>query len=202
MWMGASKAIASLALVVAASACADLDIVDHDALLLEPEGNIHTAMERCGPLPEDVELIRGLRTAWAVTAIPTKDNQTNFNVPTASMVLRLSDDEVSCDDELAAEPLTCPRAWATDIVLRGSDPVVGEFVLNDYGQGFNLSHVWREEGECVDEQLEGGFAKGDLEIISVTDECVIGRLIDTADTFAASGSAVQGGFVALRCGDD
>ena len=53
--------------------------------------------------------------------------------------------------------------------------------------------------ECIGEQHQGSFSSGRVEILSVDDECVVGRLIDTADALEESGASIEGGFVALRC---
>lgn len=198
--VGASRGAASIALALGLTACGELDIVDHDALVEVPEGNTLSALERCGPLPEGVRAIEGLRTAWAMEVVPVKDRDATFRVSTDNMVLRLSDEGLECDDALSPELLTCPAAWGTDITLRTGDPTPGRFVLSDLAQGFSVASVWREGTECQGEQSQGYFTAGELEIFSVTDECVVGRLIDTSDALDAAGEPVEGGFVALRCG--
>jgi hypothetical protein len=190
--------VASFALALCA--CGEVDIIDHDPLLLVPEGNFPAAAEeRCGPLPSDVMPIEGLTTAWAMTGVPKKDGDTSFRAATSQLVLRLSDDGVPCEGLMQPEQLGCPHAWGVDLVVRNVDPRPGVFGLDDYGQGYDLSTAYREEGECLGEQSKGGFATGELEIFTVTDDCVVGRLLGTADVLEAAGSPVEGGFVALRC---
>lgn len=196
----ASRGLGGLALVLGLAACGELDIVDHDALTAVPEGNTLAALERCGPLPEGIEPIGGLRTAWAMNVVPVKDRDATFRVATGSMVLRLSDEGLECDDALEPELLTCPDGWATDIALRKAEPSPGRYLLSDMAQDFSLASVWREGTECQGEHSEGYFAAGEVEILSVDDQCVVGRLIDTADTLEAAGAPIEGGFVALRCG--
>ena len=97
------------------------------------------------------------------------------------------------------EALGCPRAWGLNLVLRHSDPRTGVFPLDDYGQGYDLSTAYRIGGRCTGEQHTGGFEAGWVEIFTVTDDCVVGRLLDTADALEAATGPIEGGFVALRC---
>ncbi|MCA9652398.1 MAG: hypothetical protein KC501_20960 [Myxococcales bacterium] len=198
-WVVMTGRLASFALVLSPIACGELDIVDHDALVEVPEGNTLAAHERCGSLPEGIDPIAGLRSAWAMEVVPIKDRDATFRVATESMVLRLSDEGLECDDVLEPDLLTCPAAWATDITLRKADPAPGLYLLSDMAQGYSMANVWREGSECQGEQSQGYFREGELEILHVTDECVVGRLLGTAETLGEAGAPVEGGFVALRC---
>lgn len=182
-------------------ACGEVDIVDHDPLLEVPEGNFpHMTEERCGPLPADVPPIEGLTTAWAMTRVPVKGHDDAlFRVATSSLVLRLSDDGVPCEGAMEPQMLGCPSAWSVDMILRGADPHPGVFPLHAYGQGYDLSTATRVDGSCTGEQHQGVFESGEVEFFAVTDECVIGRLIGTADALEDAGAPIEGGFVALRC---
>ncbi|MEX1367368.1 MAG: hypothetical protein AB1Z98_29845 [Nannocystaceae bacterium] len=187
-----------------ASACGELDIVDHDALTAIPDGNTLSALERCGPLPEGIELIGGLRTAWAIDGVTVKDrdatvDHSTFRSGTSSLVLRLSDEGLECDDGLEPELLTCPAAWATDITLKKADPAPGLYALQNLAQGYSMATVEREGTQCQGQRTQGFFPEGQVEILRMDDECVVGRLIDTTDVLGDSGAAVEGGFVALRC---
>jgi hypothetical protein len=182
-------------------ACGDVDIVDHDPLLLEPEGNYpDEAEERCGPLPPNVVPIPGLMSAWAMTKVPVDDVDLSFRAATTTFVLRLSDDGVPCGVPLDPELVGCPSAWAVDVTLRNAEVAPGSFSLPDYGQGWDLATAHREGRECVREEERGAFSTGALEIFTVTDDCVVGRLVGTGDEVA--GETVEGGFVALRCDPD
>jgi len=181
-------------------ACGEIDIVDHEPLLEVPEGNFPSqARERCGPLPPGVEPIEGLKTAWAMTQVPVKDRDATFRVATSSLVLRLSDDGVPCAGPMEPEVLGCPDAWGVDVVLRNAEPGPGTFALQDYGQGFELSTAHRVDGECSGDHVAGGFPSGEIELFTVTDDCLVGRLVGTADTLDEAGAPIEGGFVALRC---
>lgn len=197
-WLGGAL------LVVTTSACGELDIVDHDALSAIPEGNTLSALERCGPLPEGIELIGGLRTAWAIDGVVVKDRDATVGQPTfraaaSSLVLRLSDEGLECDVGLEPDLLTCPAAWATDITLKKPDLGPGLYPLQDLAQGYSMATVEREGMQCQGQRTQGFFPAGRVEILRSDDECVVGRLIDTTDVLGDSGASVEGGFVALRC---
>ncbi len=197
-WKGEALVFAVFALPLCA--CGDVDIVDHEPLLEVPEGNFPSAaMERCGPLPSGVMPIEGLKTAWVMDHVPVKERDATFRVATNSLVLRLSDDGVPCEGPMEPEVLGCPDAWGVDVILRNAEPGPGVFPLRDYGQGFDLSTAVRVDGECTGEQHKGGFQSGEIEIFTVTDDCLVGALVGTADSLEESGAVVEGGFVALRC---
>lgn len=188
-------------------ACGEVDIIDHDPLLEVPEGNFPQAAEaRCGALPANVPPIDGLTTAWAMTRVPVKQREAQFRVSTSSLVLRLSDDGVPCEGSMEPLMLGCPSAWGVDVVLRNTEARPGVFPLHNdsysYGQSYALSTAFRVDGECEGEQHQGVFEAGHVELFAVTDECVVGRLVDTADTLDEAGASVEGGFVALRCDPD
>lgn len=197
--MVAALPLASSALLVCA--CGELDIVDHDPLLLEPEGNFpDDAQERCGPLPPDVMPIEGLQSAWAMSKVPVDLGDATFRAATSTVVLRLSDDGVPCGVPLDADFIGCPSAWAVDLTLRNANLAPGKFALNDYAQpGWDLATAHRVHGDCVRDREQGAFEGGTLEIFTVTDSCVVGRLVGTTDELPAAGSPIEGGFVALRC---
>lgn len=188
-----------LAMIALLGACGELDIVDHDPLLVEPEGNYPTEAEaRCGPLPPDVVPIAGLRSAWVMGKVPVGPDL-SFRAATTTMVLRLSDDGVPCGVALDPELIGCPSAWAADVTLRNAQLAPGRYALADYGQSWSLATAHRVDRECVLEQELGTFAAGELEIFTVTDECVVGRLLGTTDELPGAETPVEGGFVALRC---
>ncbi|MCH9680899.1 MAG: hypothetical protein K0V04_05665 [Deltaproteobacteria bacterium] len=197
-WGRHGGVLAGFALAMVASGCADVDIIDHDPLI-GAEGNVPDAIDRCGELPKGIESIEGLRTAWAMTKLPVKERSATFRVATESTLLRLSDDPFPCEAPMSAEVLTCPDAWGVDITLKTASMSPGKFVLDDYGQGYALSTAERVDGDCHREDSQGSFGPGLVEIYAVTEECVVGRLVDTADALEQSGAVVEGGFVALRC---
>lgn len=181
-------------------ACGDVDIVDHDPLLAEPEGNFpEQAQERCGPLPPDVVPIAGLTSAWAMGKVPVKDGEISVRAATSSLVIRLSDDDVPCGEALEPELLGCPQAWAVDVTLRHADLGPGTFALGDHAQTYHLATAQRVDRDCARDQELGVFEAGELEIYTVTDDCVVGRLVDTAEDLGAAQGPIEGGFVALRC---
>jgi hypothetical protein len=197
-WRGRALPIASLALVL--GACGELDIVDHDPLLAEPEGNYpESAQERCGPLPPDVVAIPRLQSAWAMGKVPVAETDHSFRAATTTLVLRLSDDGVPCGVPLEPELIGCPSAWAVDVTLRNAEVAPGRFALPDYGQSWDLATAQRVDGTCVRELERGAFASGELELYTVTEDCVVGRLVGTEDELAGAASPIEGGFVALRC---
>lgn len=191
--------IATFALCV--GACGELDIVDHDPLLLEPEGNYPAeAEERCGPLPPDVAPIAGLESAWVMGKLPAAPgSEQSFRAATTTMVLRLSDDGVPCGEPLDPELIGCPSAWAVDVTLHGAPAAPGRYPLADYAQGYDLATAHRVDRTCVRDQEHGTMAAGELELFTVTADCVVGRLLGTEDALPGAASPVEGGFVALRC---
>jgi hypothetical protein len=190
--------MASFALIL--GACGDLDIVDHDPLLLEPEGNFpDEAEERCGPLPPDVVPIAGLQSAWAMSKVPVDEVDWSFRAATTTLVLRLSNDGVPCGVPLEPELVGCPSAWAVDATLRNAEVAPGRFALDDYGQGWDLATAHREGRTCVHAEERGAFEAGELEIFTVTEDCVVGRLVGTGEQLPGAAASVEGGFVALRC---
>lgn len=199
--LGLSSIVLVMGLGLGVAGCADLDIIDHDALGADPEENFPTeAMARCGPLPLGIESIDELRTAWAISVVPVKDGQENFSVATSTTILRLSDQGVACNERLASEMLTCPDGWAADITIRKGEPEPGRFALTGLGQGFSVATAERDSsGSCGGEVVTSPFAAGEVEIYTVTEDCVVGRLINTAEVLDDAGAPVEGGFVALRC---
>jgi hypothetical protein len=200
-WELGSLPMATFALLL--GACGELDIVDHDPLLLEPEGNYPGPAEaRCGPLPPHVDPIVGLSSAWVMGKVPVGPDL-SFRAGTSSVVLRLSDDGVPCGVPLDPELIDCPRAWAVDVALRNALLAPGRHALGgdgpSGGQSWELATAHRVEAACVRAQERDTFAAGELEIFTVTDDCVVGRLLGTADELPAAASPVEGGFVALRC---
>jgi len=194
--------MASFALLLCA--CGELDIVDHDPLLVEPEGNFPSEAEaRCGPLPPDVVPISGLTSAWVMGKLPLDGADFSVRAATTTMVLRLSDDGVPCGVPLEPELLGCPSAWAVDLTLRNTPLAPGRFALGDHGPSWgpswDLATAHRVDRTCVREQESGAFAAGELEIFTVTDACVVGRLVGTTDELPGAESPIEGGFVALRC---
>lgn len=180
-------------------ACGELDIVDHDPLLVEPEGNYPAEAEaRCGPLPPNVVPIANLQSAWVMGKVPVGPDL-SFRAATTTVVLRLSDDGVPCGVPMDPELIGCPSAWAADVSLRNAQLAPGRYGLEDYGQSWDLATAHRVERECVREQERGSFTGGELEIFTVTDDCVVGRLVGTTDELPGAESPVEGGFVALRC---
>lgn len=200
-WRVGTLPTATFALLL--GACGELDIVDHDPLLLEPEGNYPGEVEeRCGPLPPGVVPIAGLQSAWVMGKLPSGSDY-SFRAATTTTVLRLSDDGVPCGEPLEPELIGCPSAWAVDVTLRNTPLGPGRFALADdqkeWGQSWDLATAHRVERECVREQEHGIFAGGELELYTVTDECVVGRLVATTDELPGAASPIEGGFVALRC---
>lgn len=116
------------------------------------------------------------------------------------MVLRLSDEGVACDAPMQPEALICPHGWGLDLTLRKANLTPGVFDLADYARSYALASVHREERTCVGDMVGGPIAQGQLQIYTVTEDCVVGRLIDTADNFETVDAPLEGGFVALRCG--
>ncbi|MCX4246869.1 hypothetical protein [Paraliomyxa miuraensis] len=195
---GGALTLATVGLLVCA--CGELDIVDHDPLLLDPEGNFPAEVEeRCGTLPPGVGSIPGLTSAW-LSEVPVKEGEVSPRAAATSKVLRLSDDGVPCGDPLDPELIGCPRAWAVDISLRTAAFGPGTFALDDYAQSWHLATATRvEDGVCERDQELGVFEGGQLEIFTLTDACVVGRLVATTDEIPVEGGPVEGGFVALRC---
>lgn len=200
-WRVGARPLATCALWLAA--CGEVDIVDHDPLLLEPEGNFPAeAEERCGPLPPGVVPIADLTSAWAMTKVPVDDVDLSFRAATTTLVLRLSNDGIPCGVPLAPELVGCPSAWAVDVTLRNGEVAPGRFALADYGIGWDLATAHREGRTCVGEEARGKLVGGELEIFTVTEDCVVGRLVGTGEQLPAAAAGVEGGFVALRCDPD
>lgn len=197
-WRAGALPIATCALWL--GACGEVDIVDHDPLVLEPEGNFpDAAEERCGPLPPGIVPIPELATAWAMTKVPVDEVDLSFRAATTTFVLRLSSDGVPCGVPLEPELVGCPSAWAVDVTIRNAEVAPGRFALEDYGQGWDLATAHREERACVGNETRGTFEAGELEIFTVTEDCVVGRLVGTGEQLPAAAASVEGGFVALRC---
>jgi hypothetical protein len=134
-----------------------------------------------------------------MSKVPVADGEATFRAATTTVVLRLSDDGVPCGVPLDPELIGCPSAWAVDVTLRNTDLGPGRFALGNYGEGWNLATAHRVDRSCVRDQAQGVFESGVLEIFTVTDDCVVGRVLGTGDELPGAASPVEGGFVALRC---
>ena len=174
----------------------------------EQSGNYpEPATSMCGSLPEGIDPIPGLTSAWAMRSDePTVDD----GKPTAANGLRLilSNAGLECGDTLTFDdppnPACGEAAWWYAMTLQ-PELGLGTFDFDETPGLF--PEVLTRDAACSGEAV-GGYGEyepsdspvGRIEILSITEDCVVGKLhyFEFGQT-DGSASELSGGFVAQRC---
>lgn len=167
------------------------------------------AIAECGDLPAGVDPIPGLATAWAVTGNAPGMDREGSRLPDDLVRFRFADYGAACDESFVGVSGSCMNAWNFALSLAVLDLAPGIYDLP------TLSNLYPEfqmstgaPPECGGEEVDGGGAgpgaepSGELEIFSVTDDCVLGELRGLANTSGDLDIDRNGGFVAMRCQSD
>lgn len=159
----------------------------------------------CPALPEGTDFIPNLTTGWAVKQ----------SGPEGGVRLVFSDISLACSDD-ADQTLTdlarqqCISGWAYSLFIPSDLLEPGLYELDDYTVEFRQQAVKAEAGlgcedECGVSGTGAGTAPGaklnaQLEIFSVSDECITGRVIGLeTGQISPPPPELNGGFHAVLC---
>jgi len=180
------------------------DSLDHGSDALGPGSQIpERSAALCEELPNDVDFIPELRSGWAVTESDGK-----------RVSLVFSDAALGCiaDPALAIQELSshCVEAWSYTLTVPTEILKPGKYDLADYSVGFTQASSFSDRGagcqsECDHGMVGGGTAPGarieaTLEVFSVSDECITGRIRGLeSGQISPPPPEWNGGFHAVRC---
>lgn len=179
------------------------------------DGNFpEPATTRCGDVMGDLPAIDGLKSAWAVIAVPDA-TQNGQDVPAGSMFVRLSEDVISDCGGLPFDNTfrgSGGGSSSTGFVTGGIEfSTTGSRFEEGTGSGLELMLAPNEaavgtypfEALASDVAIYGEDAPAEMpveatiELLHVDDDCVIGTIRGLT---GESGSAfMEGGFVAQTC---
>ena len=166
------------------------DVIAHGDLdEIGDRGNFpQPAQTRCGDLPDGLEPIPGLASAWVVVALPDAVSSDDEPVPAGSAMVRLADHALD-DCDTAFFNFTCsPReecGWATRFTLPNLESGSTHDLPALDGSDFTVITPW-------------GNGPGDAGVVvlrRVTPDCVVGEVRDFDDDTGLG----SGGFVAEVC---
>lgn len=160
----------------------------------------------CPGVPAGIALITNLRTGWAIA-----------QPQSANIQLLFSDLPLACQD-LGVEGIgpialeSCVNAWSFGLTLPPEMQMPGVYNLPDYQVGFVVSSASVDpargcSGACSGLSGVGGSSNptapgppGTLEIYSITDQCITGRVqgLPTGQG-APPPPSLDGAFHAVRC---
>lgn len=159
----------------------------------------------CEELPDDVEMIPGLTTGWAVA----QEDSGAVRLIFSDIALACENDADSSLSEISRTE--CISGWSYSYVLPAEVLVPGSYNLADYAVDFREQQSTAEHNagcssECAGSGIGGGTAPSGngpdavLEIYSVSDECITGRLtgLDTGQ-ISPPPPELNGAFHAVRC---
>jgi hypothetical protein len=201
--------LASAALCGALACDLPSDTVRHTLVASGDEvGNFPERVEElCDGLPDDIDAIDGLASAYALVG-QRSFGDADASLDPGAVRIRLSSWGITADqapppmDDSFAPPEALAGGWLFAFELPAHAQTPGVYPLS------GLSPGWAESwaGECNGEICGGGGGggggagvpiadQGELEVFVVDDDCVVGAIRDTDS--AASGVRA-GGFVAQR----
>lgn len=157
----------------------------------------------CQALPEGTELIPNLTTGWAV-----EHSGGGVRLIFSDISLACGDDADQGLTELAREQ--CIDGWSYSLLIPAEILEPGLYNLDDYTVEFRQQDVTTESGfGCGDECQASGTGLGgapgtsiaaQLEIFSVTEECITGRVIGLeTGQIQPPPPELNGGFHAVLC---
>jgi hypothetical protein len=158
------------------------------------------ALTDCGALPEGVVPIAALTSAYVVTGPRPVVNE--FITPDDDVGrLRLSSIALAADDPAAPDPLSddCgPEGWAFAFDIPPEYLVPGVHALGEITPSHRESMDIEGDGCFGGDGNARGDDLGELEIFTVTADCVTGEIRGAADDGATLIRLRNGGFVAQR----
>lgn len=207
--------------------CTERDVINHPGLdagedgatdsagaeadggLIDRQGNFpEPAQTFCGALPPEVDPIPGLATAWAAAG-PVMGADFEGNLPPGDGVrLRFADFAAECTESFGSiiDGEACVDAWGFALSLPLATLAVGVYDLPTLAGLYPEMHVSMGSPEgCAGGGIGGGGGlpgseiSGELEIYSVSDECIVGELRGLQDITGDLDIDRNGGFVAMRC---
>lgn len=180
------------------------DTVDRIGNFPEP------ALTQCGALPDGVDSIAGLASAWAITGPAPGEDFDGQMLPSDRVRLRFADHALGCDEKYAAlTEETCSSTWSFAFNLPPAPLVPGVYALDAIdgllhemeSTVFEVDSCGGAGGEVGGGGGPGGIA-GEIEIFAVTDDCIVGELRDLDVGTDELAFDRNGGFVAMRCASD
>jgi hypothetical protein len=158
------------------------------------------ALIDCGALPDGVEPIPELTSAYVVTGRRPVVNE--FVTPDDDVGrLRLSSVALAADDPLSPAPLSndCgPAGWGFAFDIPPAFLVPGVHALSAIAPSHRESTQTEDRGCYGGEANVYGTEVGELEIFKVTADCVTGEIRGAADSEGELLQIRNGGFVAQR----
>lgn len=194
-----------------------VDVIDHEGHVADGEGGgddsnddirggnfPEPAIPVCGDLPEGIDPVEDLASAWVVSG---ERPYVSSEVPDLPDVPRL---RIGSIGFAADEPTNwgwdddeeCgPPGWALAFDL--PEPLVpGVLQLAELQGGYFDTYVGFDDGCGAGAGPLAAEATpaitGELRILAVTDDCVVGEFIDAHNSFFAADAPGTGGFVAQR----
>lgn len=160
------------------------------------------AIPVCGDLPDGLAPVVNLATAWVVSGDRAGTYEPGVQ-PLTTPRLRIGSVGFEADENVAtwADDTCGPDGWMIAFDL--PDPLVPgllqiEELDGSYFEIYEGSGDGCGGGGAVLGDAEGSPLTGQLRILAVTDDCVMGEFIDARNTFFATYAPGDGGFVAQR----
>jgi len=167
------------------------------------------AVTQCGALPEGVDPIPGLATAWAVGGNAPGTSPDGGPFPDDLVLLRFADYGLECDEAVPEILESCQSMWTFGVGLPLANLQPGVHQLATLSDLFTETYVASSvDGDCIGGGIGGGGPgpgaepQGELEIFALTDDCVVGELRGLLDVGGDLDVDRNGGFVAMRCHSD
>ena len=148
------------------------------------------AETRCGELPEGVEPLEGLASAWVILALPDAVSSDGDPVPAGTAKIRLADHALTdCDSaffDFSCTGQVCD--WGMTFTLPALEA----------GASHDLAELEADDFTLMTRTLQGDPGDAGVAVLRrVTPDCVVGELVGLED--ASAPMPGSGGFVAEVC---
>ncbi|MEM6992902.1 MAG: hypothetical protein AAF721_20470 [Myxococcota bacterium] len=205
------QSLLGCALVANLGGCLD-DIIEHAGVdesnlfdLVSADGGVEgnfpePAVSRCGELPNGVEAIPDLVSAYGVAALPGAQFADGHAVDPGSVRLRLADHPMfDCAEPFLADNAVCEGGglegddcgWGVGLTLAPGELLAGTYAIETLQEPDYSVAVFDRPAD------RDAKRSGTLILHRVTPDCVVGELLDVQ--LAAGEPAHTGGFIAELC---
>lgn len=190
-WFSAEVTVRRAWFLLAVAGC-DAQVIAHGDLdQVGDRGNYPEPAEtRCGELPNGVEPIEGLASAWVILALPDAVDSEGEPVPAGAAKIRLADHALT-DCDSAFFNFSCseePCDWAMSFTL----PVL------ESGASHDLTELEADDFTLMTESFRSAPGDAGVAVLRrVTPDCVVGELVGLEE--ASGPMPASGGFVAEVC---